>query len=121
MAKWRDEKRRYRQYKARKAQLPASHREAIDAVERYALRFGPGTGDTLVPMLEELVETFEQSAADGTSAGEIVGDDPVAFAETFVRRYPASPWVAREQQRLTQAVARAADSDATPSTSTGTQ
>ena len=61
---------------------------------------------------KKVAETFEQSAADGTSAGETVGDDPAALAETFVRRYPASPWVAREQQRLTQAVARAADSDA---------
>jgi DNA-binding ferritin-like protein (Dps family) len=113
MAKWRDEKRRYRQYKARKEQLPASHHEAIDAVERYAVRFGPGTGDTLVPMLEDLVETFEQSAADGTSVGEVVGDDPVEFAETFLRRYPAGPWVAREQQRLSHAVARATASDAT--------
>ena len=41
MTKWRDEKTRYKQYKARKEQLPASYQEAIDAVERYALQFGP--------------------------------------------------------------------------------
>ena len=113
MAKWREEKRRYRQYKARKEQLPASHHEAIDAVERYALRFGAGTGDIVVSMLEDLVETFEQSAADGTSVAEVVGDDAVAFAETFLRGYPAGRWVEREQQRLSSGVARAAVSGAT--------
>ncbi|MDP3892957.1 DUF1048 domain-containing protein [Nocardioides sp.] len=112
MAKWLDDKRRYRQYKARKAQLPAGHHEAIEAVERYALRFGPGTGDAVLEMLEDLVATFEQSAADGTPVVELVGDDPVEFAETLLESYPVGPWVAREQQRLGRAVSRAAGSDA---------
>jgi DNA-binding ferritin-like protein (Dps family) len=37
-----DEKRRYRQYKARTEQLPASYHTAIDALERYLMYFGPG-------------------------------------------------------------------------------
>lgn len=107
MVKWREEKARYRQYRARKEQLPGSHHEAIDAVERYALRFGPGT-DTVVAMLEDLVEIFEQSAAVGTSVGEVVGNDPVAFAETFLQSYPANPWAAKERERLALSVHYAA-------------
>lgn len=68
MAKWRDQKKRHKQYKARKEQVPASRHEAIDAVERYALRFGPTTGETVVRMLEDLVETFEQGTRDRTHA-----------------------------------------------------
>src|SRR3954467_15774917 len=56
MAKWRDEKQRYKEYKARKAELPAGYQAAVDAVERYAIHFGPGTGETLVPMLEDLID-----------------------------------------------------------------
>ena len=33
MAKWRDEKKRYKRYKVRKEQLPARCHEAIDAVQ----------------------------------------------------------------------------------------
>jgi DNA-binding ferritin-like protein (Dps family) len=45
MAKWADQKKHYQQYKARVEQLPPSHRAAVEAVERYAVRFGPGTNE----------------------------------------------------------------------------
>jgi DNA-binding ferritin-like protein (Dps family) len=108
MSKWRDEKKRYKQYKARKEQLSTSYREAIDAVERYALRFGPATGDTVVTMLEDLVEIFEQGTQEGTPVREIVGDDPVQFTQDFLKNYPASPWATKEQQRLAQSMNHAA-------------
>jgi len=108
MAKWREEKKRYRQYKARKKQLPSSYRAAIDAVERYALRFGPATGETVVSMLEDLVEIFEQGTTDGTPVHEIVGDDPLRFTEDFLESYPANSWVTKEQQRLAHTITHAA-------------
>src|SRR5215203_1449937 len=83
-----DQKKRYRQYKARKEALPANYRTAIDALERYLTYFGSITkGEILVSMLEDLADLFEQSAASGTPIRAIVGDDPVEFAETFVRNY----------------------------------
>jgi DNA-binding ferritin-like protein (Dps family) len=108
MAKWRDEKKRYQQYKARKKQLPAHYQEAIDAVERYALQFGPGSAETLVPMLEDLVRLFENGAADDTPIRSIVGDDPAQFVEDFLRNYPVSDWISTERQRLADAIDRAA-------------
>lgn len=99
-----DEKRRYRRYKARTAALPASYRTAIDAIERYLMYFGPGTGDELIAMLEDLLELFDQSVASGSPIRSIVGDDPVEFVETFRRNYPAGQWIVREQQRLTRAI-----------------
>ena len=112
MAKWRDEKKRYKQYKVRKEQLPASYLEAIDAVERYAIRFGPATGEAVLTMLEDLADTFEQGVRDGTPVRDIVGDDPVRFTEGFLQNYPASPWADQEQQRLSHAVHHAARSEA---------
>ena len=108
MAKWRDEKRRYKQYRARKQQLPASYLEAIDAVERYALRFGPTTGETVVTMLEDLAGIFEQGAKDGAPVREILGADPVRFTEDFLTGYPANPWAHKEQQRLAHTIDDAA-------------
>jgi DNA-binding ferritin-like protein (Dps family) len=108
MTKWRDEKTRYKQYRARKKQLPARYQDAVDAVERYALHFGPGTAETLVPMLEDLVQLFENGAADDTPIRAIVGGDPVQFVEDFLRSYPASDWISTERQRLTDAIDRAA-------------
>ena len=39
-------------------------------------------------MLEDLADLFEQSAANGTPIREIVGDDPVEFAEAFLAELP---------------------------------
>jgi DNA-binding ferritin-like protein (Dps family) len=104
---WVDQKRRYRHYKARTKQLPAGHRMAIEALERYMEHFGPGTGDGVLSMLEDLADLFDESVANGSSVRDVVGDDPVEFAEAFLRNYPEGSWVRREQDRLTTAVGRA--------------
>jgi len=101
---WTDQKKRYRQYKERTRQLPEDYRTAIDALERYLELFGPGKADTLLPMLEDLADLFDQSVADGISVRGIVGEDPVAFAEAFLRNYPPGQWFGKEQQRLVDAI-----------------
>ena len=101
---WIKQKRRYRQYTARTKQLPANYETAIGALQRYMQLFGPGKADSLLSMLEDLADLFEQSAAKGTPIGELVGEDPVAFAETFLRNYPEGQWIGRERERLTNAI-----------------
>ncbi len=111
IARWIGEKRQWRQYKARTGQLPASYRTAVDALERYLMYFGPGTADSTAVDAEDLVDLFEQSAANGTPIREIVGEDPVEFVEAFVRNYPEGQWIIRERERLTNAIERAAGED----------
>ena len=107
-----EQKKRYRQYKARTKQLPANYRTAIEALDRYLMYFGSITrGDTLVSMLEDLADLFEQSAADGTPIREIVGEDPVEFAEMFLQNYSEGQWINKERERLTKAIDRAAGED----------
>lgn len=106
---WIAQKRRYRQYKARTRQLPGNYREAIEALERYLTYFGAITnGEVVLSMLEDLLDLFEQSAANRTPIRAIVGADPVEFAEEFVRNYSEGQWINRERQRLTSAIDRAA-------------
>jgi DNA-binding ferritin-like protein (Dps family) len=100
------EKGQWREYKARARQLPASYRTALEALERYLRYFGTGGDGTA--MYADLIDLFEQSAANGTPIRDIVGDDPVDFIETFVRNYPKGQWIIRERERLTDAIARAA-------------
>jgi DNA-binding ferritin-like protein (Dps family) len=107
-----EEKKRWREYKARKEQLkadlPAGYRTAIDALERYFMYVGGADEHQMMPMLEDLIELFERAAADGTPVPEVVGEDPVEFAETFVRNYGIGSWINRERQRLTDGIDRAA-------------
>jgi DNA-binding ferritin-like protein (Dps family) len=103
------EKGQWREYKARARRLPASYRMALDALERYLNYFGTGGDGTA--MYADLIDLFEQSAANGTPIREIVGEDPVEFIETFVRNYPKGQWIIRERERLTNAIKRAEEEE----------
>ena len=99
------DKRRWRQYKVRTKQLPEDYRTAVKALERYLTCFGAITkGDTLMSMLEDLADLFEQAAADRTQIRAIVGDDPVEFAETFLANYSEGQWINKERKRLNDAI-----------------
>ena len=103
-----EDKKRYRSYKARTKALPTGYCSAVQALDRYLLHFGAITrGDTLVTMLEDLVELFEEHARAGTPVRELLGEDPVEFAETFLANYSEGQWINRERARLVQAVTRA--------------
>ena len=100
-----EQKKQYRQYKARIEALPEPYRSAAKAFERYFMYYGGITdGDTLMTMLDDFADLWERAALDGTPVREIVGDDPVEFAETFAAAYPARHWIDKERARLTEAI-----------------
>jgi Uncharacterized protein conserved in bacteria len=61
-------------------------------------------GDTILTMMTDFVELWERAATDGTPVREIVGDDPVEFAEAFAAAYVGTRWIDKERARLTEAV-----------------
>ena len=105
------DKRRFRHYRARIKQLPPVYRTTVDALERYLMHFGPGDGGSMMAMFDDLADLFEQSAASGTPVRAVVGEDPVAFAEDFLRNYPEGHWISREREKLTNAIDRITDHD----------
>ncbi|WP_336203740.1 DUF1048 domain-containing protein [Nonomuraea sp. LPB2021202275-12-8] len=106
-----EDKRRWRQYKARIKALPDNYRTAAEALERYLMHFGPGDGADAASMYDDLADLFEQSAADGTTIREIFGEDPVEFVEAFVQNYSVGRYISRERNRFTNAIERAAGED----------
>lgn len=105
-----EDKKRWRRYKARKEGLPTSYRTAIDGIERYIMYAGAIVkGDVLLQMFEDLADLIEQAAADGIPIRDLVGDDPVEFADTFAQNYSDGQWINKERQRLTDAIDQAAE------------
>jgi DNA-binding ferritin-like protein (Dps family) len=98
------DKRRWRQYKARVRNLPPDYRAAVDAFERYLMYFGLVDVNSASSLFEDLADLFERAAADGTPIRQIVGEDPVEFIEALKQNYPDGGYVAREQERLTNAI-----------------
>ena len=100
-----EEKKQYRQHKARIAQLPPNYRTAAEALARYLMYAGGiAKGDVLVRMYGDLADLFEQAASDRTPIRDIVGDDPVEFVETFVANYADGQWINKERARLSRAI-----------------
>ncbi|MFE6306564.1 DUF1048 domain-containing protein [Nocardiopsis sp. NPDC057823] len=107
-----EDKKRYKRYKARVRELPENHRTAVEALDRYLMYFGAITReDILQTMLDDLIDLFEQSAANGTPVRQVVGEDPVEFAEAFLANYSEGRWIKKERDRLVEAIDRAAGED----------
>lgn len=104
-----EQKKQYRRYKAKIKRLPEEYRAAFEAMERYLMYAGGiAKGDVVMRMYGDLVELFEESAANETPIRDIVGDNPVEFAEDFVANYSDGFWINKERERLTKAIDLAA-------------
>lgn len=100
-----EQKKQYKQTKARMDALPEPHRTAALAMHRYFMYYGGVTdGDVLVQMFVDLTDLWERAAIDGTPVGDIVGDDPVAFTEDFAQAYGGTHWIDKERARLAGAI-----------------
>lgn len=99
------DKRQYKDAKARIDALPDPYCTAADACSRYLLYYGGVTqGETLVQMIVGLADLWERAAIDHTPIRSIVGDDPVEFAETFAQAYAGKRWIDKERARLASAI-----------------
>jgi DNA-binding ferritin-like protein (Dps family) len=107
-----EQKKQYRQDMARIKGLPEPYRTAARATHRYLMYSGGVTdGDSLITMFTDLADLWERAAADGTPVRDIVGDDPVEFAETFAQAYVGERWIDKERARLTKAIDDAEQGD----------
>lgn len=101
-----DDKKRWRRYKARIEALPEPYESAAKAIQRYFMVYGGMTLSSadMLQMLDDHADLWERAAADETPVSQIVGDDPVAFAETFADAYSGKRWIDKERERLAKAV-----------------
>jgi DNA-binding ferritin-like protein (Dps family) len=101
-----EQKRRYRQYRARMEALPEPYAAAAAALYRYFMYNGGAVMDAegSLTMMGDFVDLWERAAADGTSVRAIVGEDPVEFADAFVQAYAGKRWIDKERARLITAI-----------------
>lgn len=81
-----EQKKQYKQGKVRIDSLPEPYKTAASAMHRYFMYYGGITdGDSLAALFAGLADLWEQAAAEETPISEIVGSDPVDFAESFAQ------------------------------------
>jgi len=100
-----EQKKQYRQDKARIEGLPEPYGTVAMAINRYLMYYGGITdGDSLTTMFGDLADLWERAAIDQTPVRDIVGEDPVEFAEAFAEAYVSKRWIDKERARLVRAV-----------------
>ena len=97
-------KKEWREFKSRMKALPENYYQAYNALEHYTFNCG-GMDDAGLSALQDLGDLLEQSARDGLSLNEVLGDDPAEFMESFFENYPRGKWIIREKERLNSAIA----------------
>jgi DNA-binding ferritin-like protein (Dps family) len=73
-------KREWRAHMARVKALPPGYRIVYQEIQKYYFKVAPADPH----VLGDLIDFFEQSAADGKDVRELVGDDVAAFADELI-------------------------------------
>ncbi|MEV5411228.1 DUF1048 domain-containing protein [Thermopolyspora sp. NPDC052614] len=98
--------REWNAFQARAEALPVGHRAAWEEIKGHLLPYSDFTGRKLTPMLGGALELLEETAADGRSVHEALGDDIAGFCAALARGEGARSHRDRWRERLNRNVAR---------------
>lgn len=110
-----EDKKEYRRYRKRLAALPEPYATAAKSFERYFMYNGgitDGDSAVMMTMLNDFADLWERAATDRTRVADIVGEDPVEFADAFASAYTGKRWIDKERARLTETIKRIEEGDA---------
>lgn len=83
--KIREEKRKYKQQMERVKALPEDYRYVYEKIQHHMWQFVSGSGYDMMHVQADLLELFEQGAADDKKVLEVTGEDVAAFCDELLR------------------------------------
>jgi DNA-binding ferritin-like protein (Dps family) len=98
--------REWKAFEARAAVLPADYRAAWGQVTAHLFPYGGLTGRNLMPILDGALGLLEETAADGQSIHQVLGDDIAGFCAALARGEGARNYRDRWREQLNRKVAR---------------
>jgi DNA-binding ferritin-like protein (Dps family) len=98
------EKREWREHVRRLDALPADYRFTVKQIEKFMWTFAADA--QMVQVLDEILELFEQGAAQGRTVLDVTGDDVAAFCQSVLTEIQAHTWTGKRAQDLNRAVHR---------------
>jgi len=79
------EKKAWRSMEARADALPRDYRIVYGEIKQYMFKFTAGDGTDTLAVLEDILNLFETSAAEGKHALDVTGEDVAAFCDERLR------------------------------------
>ncbi|MFI6510541.1 DUF1048 domain-containing protein [Streptosporangium sp. NPDC050855] len=101
--------REWRAFEARAQALPAGHRAAWEEIKGHLSPYADFTGRNLTPILDNALGLLEETAADGQSAHEVLGDDIEGFCAALAGEERGRGHRDRWREQLNRNVARKLD------------
>lgn len=93
-----ESKKRYKEYKNAKEQLPTDYAKAMDALEKYMFNFAKGDG--FMEVIYQVLDLLVENSNDQVPLKQVIGEDPVAFADEIMAQYPDELWIVKMQNQL---------------------
>jgi DNA-binding ferritin-like protein (Dps family) len=101
--------REFQAFEARAEALPADYRAAWAEIKTHLLPYGNVTGRNLMPILDNTLGLLEETAADGQSVQDALGDDIRGFCAAVAGGEGAKNHRDRWREQLNRNVARKLD------------
>ncbi|MQY15780.1 hypothetical protein SRB5_59710 [Streptomyces sp. RB5] len=101
-----DLSRDWKAFEARAEALPPEYRAAWGQIVSHAFPHGNFTGRNLTPILDSALSLLEETAADGLSVREVLGDDIPGFTAALAGGEGARTYRDRWREQLNRNVAR---------------
>ncbi|WP_024804526.1 DUF1048 domain-containing protein [Nocardia sp. BMG51109] len=98
--------REYKAFEARAEALPAEYRAAWEEIKAHLFPFGDFTGRNLMPILDGALGLLEETASDGQSVHEAVGDDIKGFCAAIAGEEGAKSYRDKWREQLNRNVAK---------------
>jgi DNA-binding ferritin-like protein (Dps family) len=99
-----ESKREYKQHMKRVENLPEDYRYVFKKIQSHMWMFAAGSGYDMMKIHYELLELFEEGAANGKGVLEITGEDVAGFCEELLRS--AKTYAADWRQALNRDIAK---------------
>ncbi|HUC27093.1 MAG TPA: DUF1048 domain-containing protein [Streptosporangiaceae bacterium] len=93
-------------FEARAEVLPADYRAAWGQIKAHLLCYGDFTGRNLMPIFDGALGLLEETAADGLSIHQVLGDDIKGFCAALAGGEGARSYRDRWRAQLNRNVAR---------------
>lgn len=93
-------------FESRAQKLPADYQEAWEKINANLWQRSDFTGRNLMPILDGVLGLLEETAADGQSVGEVLGDDIKGFCSALAGEEGAQSFRDKWRKQLNNNIAK---------------
>lgn len=97
-----DDKKVYRDYMKRVKALPKDYQFVFEKINQYIWSYAGGSGNDMLKTEYDLIELFEESAAQGKKVLDVTGTDVATFCDDLIQGNHL--WTDHQKKKLNKGI-----------------